>query len=123
MLTSSFIYNFQLIIMFSSQLVSLPWLKCVVDLTHPAIVAPACSVIAALLIELPSIVPVIFLLGLVCVCASVRESALQEAISGFKYAELLTQSCIYCLRALATMDMAMGHLYSILLSVSGHGCV
>ena len=53
----------------------------------------------------------IFLLGLVCVCVSARASALQEAISGFKYAGLLTCSCIYCLKALAPMDLAMGHVY------------
>lgn len=45
-----------------------------------------------------------------------RVSTLQEAISGFKYVELLTRSCIYWLRALATMDLAMGHVYSMVLS-------
>lgn len=55
-----------------------------------------------------------------CVCVSVRASALQEAISGFKYAELLTRSCIY---RLVTMDLAIGQAYSMLLSVCVHWCV
>lgn len=50
----------------------------------------------------------------VCVCVCERE---QEAISGFKNAELLTRSCIYRFRALATMDLATGHVYSMPLSV------
>lgn len=63
----------------------------------------------------------IFLLGLVCLCVQV--STTKETISGFKYVELLARSCIYGLRALAAMILAMGHAYSMLLSVCVHGCV
>lgn len=92
------------------------------DLTQPAVLA---SIHLEMLLNWKNslaLAPVIFLLGLVCVCvcASARAIALQEAISGFKYAELQTRSCIYNFRALATMDLAIGHIYTMLLSVSVH---
>lgn len=45
------------------------------------------------------------------------------AISGFKYAAALKQSCIYWSRALAAIDLARGHIYSALPCVCVHWCV